>query len=86
MTLAVPATFHEDGAMFTYIFVIPSPCHVDKTSTISGIWNSMNIHPAAHYAAKLLDRSSTLSIKLPCNTDSTCVCACVRACACQLDV
>jgi hypothetical protein len=38
----------------------------------------MNIHPIAHYAAKLLDRSSTLSIKLPCNTDSTCVCVCVR--------
>ena len=50
----------------------------------------MNIHPAAHYVAKLLDRSSTLSIKLPCNTDSTCVCVCVCvfvcACACQLDV
>ena len=36
----------------------------------------MNIHPVAHYAAKLLDRSSTLSIKFPCNTGSTCVCVC----------
>ena len=40
----------------------------------------MNIHPAAHYVAKLLDRSSTLSIKLPCNTDSKCVCVCVCLC------
>ena len=42
----------------------------------------MNIHPAAHYAAKLLDRSSTFSIKLPCITDSTCVFVCVCLCVC----
>jgi len=73
ITLAIPATFLEGRALCTYIFVVPSPCRVDNTLTKFVIWNSMNIHPATHYAAKLLDRSSTLSIKLPRNKDSTCV-------------